>query len=60
MQKGDGGSSSIRSVAVQIMKNEGILTFFSGLTPRILRLVPGGALQFGVYQEIARWLSATR
>lgn len=39
-----------------IMREEGPLAFFRGSTLRIVRIAPGGALQFGIYGIVCDWL----
>lgn len=48
------------SVARQVLMNEGgLLGLYRGLTPTLLREVPGNAVMFGVYEwlkeSIVRW-----
>lgn len=38
--------------AVRIAKEEGIKTFYSGLTPRLVSVVPMIGIQFGVYEAM--------
>lgn len=39
-----------------IYRTEGILAFFRGSVMRIVRIAPGGAIQFGVYGTVLDWL----
>jgi hypothetical protein len=50
------GWQRFRTVVNQIIKNEGYLAFYKGLTPRILRVAPGQAVTFMVYERVRRWL----
>lgn len=38
----------------EILKNEGLSAFYKGLTPRLLRVAPGNAVTFTVYEFIAK------
>ncbi|KAG2237720.1 hypothetical protein INT48_009658 [Thamnidium elegans] len=40
-----------------MLKNEGITSFFRGSWLRIIRIAPGGAIQFGCYEYILSWLN---
>ena len=60
MQKGYDSNAlrpSTGKLIIIMWREEGPLSFFKGLTPRLFRLVPGGALQFGMYEQIKRWIS---
>ncbi|KAL1933971.1 hypothetical protein VTP01DRAFT_8061 [Rhizomucor pusillus] len=37
-------------------RNEGYLSFFRGSWLRIIRVAPGGAVQFAVYEQVSAWL----
>ncbi|KAF9577920.1 hypothetical protein BGW38_006578 [Lunasporangiospora selenospora] len=39
-----------------ILKNEGWRAFYKGVTPRVLRVAPGQAVTFAVYERVASWL----
>ncbi|KAF9353524.1 hypothetical protein BGX34_011519 [Mortierella sp. NVP85] len=40
----------------QILKNEGWMAFYKGVTPRVLRVAPGQAVTFAVYERVSSWL----
>ncbi|KAJ3126497.1 hypothetical protein HK098_007479 [Nowakowskiella sp. JEL0407] len=46
------------NVTRQIAVNEGYLAFYKGLTPRILRVAPGQAVTFMVYERVSKWLTS--
>ncbi|KAM0683365.1 Mitochondrial succinate-fumarate transporter [Mitosporidium daphniae] len=50
------GFSLIRKVASSVYKSEGLLGFYSGLTPRLLRIAPGQAITFMVYEKIQKFI----
>lgn len=55
----DAGVATYRSTwdCVRTMwYSEGILSFFRGSLMRIVRIAPGGAVQFGVYGSVMNWL----
>ena len=47
---------SIRALALQIYQREGVLAFFKGITPRLLRIAPGQAVTFAVYEKVSQML----
>lgn len=54
---GPGGEASqIRETFLQVYRKEGIGAFYSGLTPRILRVATGQAIVFFVYERASRLL----
>jgi solute carrier family 25 (mitochondrial citrate transporter), member 1 len=48
---------SIFGLAKQIYINEGFLAFFKGITPRLLRIAPGQAVTFMVYEKVSAWIT---
>ena len=40
--------------AVRIAKEEGVRTFYRGLTPRLMSVVPMIGIQFGVYEAMKK------
>ncbi|KAG0322994.1 hypothetical protein BGZ99_002978 [Dissophora globulifera] len=54
--EGLSGWSRFMSVNSQILKNEGWRAFYKGVTPRVLRVAPGQAVTFAVYERVSRWL----
>ncbi|KAJ3352028.1 hypothetical protein HDU83_008422 [Entophlyctis luteolus] len=45
------------SVTTGILKNEGWTAFYKGTTPRVLRVAPGQAITFMVYERVYKWMS---
>ncbi|KAI9348630.1 mitochondrial carrier domain-containing protein [Obelidium mucronatum] len=39
-----------------ILKNEGWTAFYKGTTPRVLRVAPGQAITFMVYERVYKWM----
>lgn len=44
---------------VTVYKEEGFLALYKGLLPKVLRLGPGGAIMFLVYEHVFEWLQYT-
>ncbi|KAJ3113748.1 hypothetical protein HDU96_003008 [Phlyctochytrium bullatum] len=44
------------SISTNIVKNEGWTAFYKGLTPRVLRVAPGQAITFMVYERVYKWM----
>eukprot|EP00127_Corallochytrium_limacisporum_P003921 Clim_evm6s155 gene=Clim_evmTU6s155 len=40
-----------------MLKEEGPMAFYKGLTPRLMRIVPGQAITFTVYEQVANFLT---
>lgn len=55
---GENGWSRFMRVSRQIYVEEGWRAFYKGLTPRLLRVAPGQAITFMVYERIQKWLSS--
>ncbi|OAJ36963.1 hypothetical protein, variant [Batrachochytrium dendrobatidis JEL423] len=53
----DRGWTRFVNISKSIIKNEGYLAFYNGLTPRILRVAPGQAVTFMVYERVYSWVS---
>ncbi|KAJ3056783.1 hypothetical protein HK097_004047 [Rhizophlyctis rosea] len=45
-------------VTKSIVQNEGWMAFYKGLTPRVLRVAPGQAITFMVYERVYKWMVA--
>jgi len=43
-----------------IAKEEGIPALWKGLSPRLMRIVPGQAITFMVFERVAAWLASVR
>ncbi|KAL7752194.1 Mitochondrial succinate-fumarate transporter [Sorochytrium milnesiophthora] len=51
---GETSWSRFRGVVGSMIKNEGYTSFYKGLTPRLLRVAPGNAVTFTVYEFVSR------
>ncbi|KAI8329306.1 mitochondrial carrier domain-containing protein [Chlamydoabsidia padenii] len=50
------GWERFRVVTTEIYTKEGFRAFYKGLTPRVLRVAPGQAVTFMVYEKVKAWL----
>lgn len=44
----------IRGIALEMWKQEGFRSFYKGITPRVLRVAPGQAVVFAVYERVRK------
>ncbi len=57
---GESGWSRFVRVSTAIYRDEGWRAFYKGLTPRLLRVAPGQAITFMVYEKIQTWLETIK
>ncbi|KAK6348275.1 hypothetical protein TWF718_006081 [Orbilia javanica] len=50
----------ITSIAADMWKHEGVAAFYKGITPRVMRVAPGQAVTFAVYERIRNWMESNR
>ena len=53
----------IMNITTDMWKHEGFRSFYKGITPRVLRVAPGQAIVFAVYERVSKViekLSTTR
>ncbi|KAF7724460.1 hypothetical protein EC973_000969 [Apophysomyces ossiformis] len=50
------GWERFKVVTTEIYTKEGFRAFYKGLTPRVLRVAPGQAVTFMVYEKVKSWL----
>ncbi|KAG2223142.1 hypothetical protein INT45_005698 [Circinella minor] len=50
------GWDRFKTVTTEILQKEGPRAFYKGLTPRLLRVAPGQAVTFMVYEKVRGWL----
>jgi len=48
--------SRVQTIASQMWREEGVRSFYKGITPRVLRVAPGQAVVFAVYERISKIL----
>ena len=53
---GGSGFSQIRLVVSSVYRSEGLMGFYSGLTPRLFRIAPGQAITFMIYEKIQKFI----
>lgn len=55
---GETAISRIVAIARDMFSQEGVHAFYKGITPRIMRVAPGQAVTFTVYEWLKGWLEA--
>ena len=58
-EAGETAISRVRVIASDMFKQEGFHAFYKGITPRIMRVAPGQAVTFTVYEYLKGWLENT-
>ncbi|KAJ1680094.1 Mitochondrial succinate-fumarate transporter [Spiromyces aspiralis] len=53
---GQSGWSRIKLVATDMIRHEGWTALYRGITPRVLRVAPGQAITFMVYEKVKHWI----
>lgn len=53
---GETTGSRIRAITRDMWKQEGVHAFYKGITPRVMRVAPGQAVTFTVYESLKQWL----
>ena len=48
----------ITAIASDMWRQEGIRSFYKGITPRVLRVAPGQAIVFAVYERVRKVIEA--
>jgi len=43
-----------------MIKQEGVRALYKGITPRIMRVAPGQAVTFAVYEQLKTWIERTK
>jgi solute carrier family 25 citrate transporter 1 len=59
-EPGQTAMGRITMIATQMWKQEGIRAFWMGITPRVMRVAPGQAVTFAVYEYLKRILEKGR
>jgi len=49
---GESAITRITNIAGDMWKQEGVKSFYKGITPRVLRVAPGQAIVFAVYERV--------
>lgn len=50
---GQSSLQRIKVIASDMWKTEGFWSFYKGITPRVLRVAPGQAIVFAVYERVS-------
>ena len=58
-EPGETAISRIKAISSDMFKQEGVHAFYKGITPRIMRVAPGQAVTFTVYEYLKGWLEGT-
>ena len=58
-EPGETALSRVKTIAKDMFKQEGFHAFYKGITPRIMRVAPGQAVTFTVYEYLKGWLEST-
>ncbi|KZT03922.1 mitochondrial carrier [Laetiporus sulphureus 93-53] len=53
-QPGQSAFQRITAIASEMWREEGFRSFYKGITPRVLRVAPGQAIVFAVYERVRR------
>ena len=48
----------ITAIASDMWRQEGVRSFYKGITPRVLRVAPGQAIVFAVYERVRKIMEA--
>ncbi|KAH9923957.1 mitochondrial carrier [Epithele typhae] len=51
---GQSAAQRIAAIAREMVRQEGVRAFYKGITPRVLRVAPGQAVVFAVYERVRR------
>jgi len=51
-EPGVGAFKRISAIAAEMFKQEGFHAFYKGITPRVMRVAPGQAVTFTVYEYL--------
>jgi solute carrier family 25 citrate transporter 1 len=50
---GQSAFQRIFAIAADMWRTEGVKSFYKGITPRVLRVAPGQAIVFAVYERVS-------
>jgi solute carrier family 25 citrate transporter 1 len=50
---GQSALQRVCAIAADMWKTEGVQSFYKGITPRVLRVAPGQAIVFAVYEHVS-------
>jgi len=58
--EGETAFSRLVSVTTDLFRNEGPRALYKGITPRVLRVAPGQAIVFTVYERVKKWIDSAK
>ncbi|AAW43651.1 succinate:fumarate antiporter, putative [Cryptococcus deneoformans JEC21] len=58
--EGETALSRMAKVASEMFRNEGAKAFYKGITPRVLRVAPGQAIVFTVYERVKKMIDVAK
>jgi solute carrier family 25 citrate transporter 1 len=53
-EPGTSAFARIGAIAGDMWRREGVRSFYKGITPRVLRVAPGQAIVFAVYERVRK------
>ncbi|KAK9382974.1 mitochondrial carrier domain-containing protein [Kockiozyma suomiensis] len=53
---GETALSRVARISRNLVQREGFLAFYKGITPRVMRVAPGQAVTFAVYEQVSTFL----
>ena len=53
-EPGKSAFQRIAAIALDMWRQEGVQSFYKGITPRVLRVAPGQAIDFAVYERFRK------
>ncbi len=53
-EPGQSAFQRIAGIAKEMWRQEGVQSFYKGITPRVLRVAPGQAIVFAVYERVRK------
>lgn len=53
-EPGKSAFQRIAAIAQDMWRQEGVNSFYKGITPRVLRVAPGQAIVFAVYERVKK------
>lgn len=57
---GTSAARRIAAIASDMWQQEGTRAFYKGITPRVLRVAPGQAIVFAVYERVRAWIERVK
>ena len=57
---GESAATRMMLITKDMWRHEGVHAFYKGITPRIMRVAPGQAVTFMVYEAIRGWMERVK